>query len=107
MVDGALALEARAALDWLAHHAGEWAGGPGSCIVGGAEDGDGGDAQRRGNMHAAGIVGEIHAAGGGQIDVFAERGLAGEIVNGNGNRGGDGRAPGALVFRSEDRDGCV
>jgi len=40
VVDGALALEAGAAFDRLAHHAGERAGGAGGGVVGGAEDGD-------------------------------------------------------------------
>ena len=87
MVDGALALEAGAALDRLAHHAGEGARGSGGGIVGGSEDGDSGNAERGGDMHSARIVGEIHAAGGGEIDVFRERRFAGEVVNRDGYSG--------------------
>ena len=31
-------------------------------------------------MHGAGIVGQKQAAGGGQVDEFAEGGLAGEVA---------------------------
>ena len=31
-------------------------------------------------MHGAGIIGEEEAAGGGEVDEFAERGLAGKIA---------------------------
>ena len=65
----------------LADHARERAGGAGGGVVGRAEDRHGGDAERRGDVHGAGIVGQKQAAGGGQIDEFAQRGLAGKVMD--------------------------
>ena len=81
MIDGAFAKQAGAALGVLAHHAGKRSGGAGSGIVGGAEDGDGGNAERRGHVHRSGIVSQNQTAGGGQIDEFAKAGLARQIAD--------------------------
>jgi len=48
----------------LPHHAREAAAGTCGGIVGRAKYGHGGDAQRRGNVHRPGVVGQKQAAGG-------------------------------------------
>src|SRR5579863_8150806 len=105
MVDGAFAFEAGAAIDGFANDAGERSGGSGGDVIGGAEDGDGGHAEGGGDVHGPGIVGDVDAAGGGEIDEFGERGVAREILSRGAEGGGDGGAERALVFRAEDRDG--
>ena len=40
-----------------------------------------GTPERRGDVHCAGIVGQEEAAGGGQVDEFAQGGFAGEIAD--------------------------
>src|SRR5665213_1107150 len=57
VIDGALALQAGAALDLLADHLRQRAGRAGGLMVGCAEYGDGRDAQRGGDVHGSGIVG--------------------------------------------------
>jgi hypothetical protein len=80
VVDRAITQQARAALDRLANDAGERSGGARGGIVGGPEDGDGRDAQGRGDMHAAGIVCQENPAGGGQLYEFTEPSPARQIA---------------------------
>ena len=108
VVDGAFAQQAGAAIGGFAHHAGQRAGGAGGGIVGRAENRDGGHAQRGGDVHRAGIVGQEQAAGGGQVDEFAERGFAGQVANRDARcaqRRRHGLAQRALGRRSENQDG--
>src|ERR1700676_3805862 len=70
MVDGAFPFETRTALYRFADDARERAGGSGGQVVSGAENRNRGNAQRRGHVHPAGVIGEIDAACGRQIDVF-------------------------------------
>lgn len=104
MVDGAFAEKARAAFDRFAYDAGEGPGGTGGDVVGGAEDGDGGDAECAGDVHGAGIVGEEGAAGGGDGDELVEFGFAGKVVGFDAG-GGDLRldlvAEGAFIGGAE------
>src|ERR1035441_10177383 len=79
VIDGALAQQARAALGVLADHTRQFTGGAGGGVVGGAEYRHGGNAERGGNVHGAGIVGQKEAAGRGQIDELRQAGLAGKI----------------------------
>ncbi len=80
MVDGAIAQQARAALGVLADDARVLAGGSGSGVVRRAEHRRYGNAQRAGDVHRAGIVGEEQATCRGQIDELAQGGFAGEIT---------------------------
>src|ERR1039458_10532175 len=82
VVDGTLAEQAGTAFGMRADYARQRAGGAGGGVIGCAEDGNGGNAQRASDVHGAGIVGQEEAAGRGEIDEFAERGLAGEDGNG-------------------------
>ena len=47
-------------------------------MAGGAEDGDGGDAEGGGDVHGSGVVGQDEVAGGEEFDEFAQGGLSGE-----------------------------
>ena len=106
MIDGTFALQARAALHRLrGPRCASGPVGPVVGVVGRAEDGDRRDAERGGDVHGSGIVGEVHAAGGGQIDELGERRFAREVLDGGGDGCGDRRAQIALVFRAEDGDG--
>jgi hypothetical protein len=80
MIDGTLAQQAGRAFDWFANNRGRRAERSRGEFVGGAEDGDGGNARRAGNVHRAGIVGEKDAAGRGHIDELAERGATGKTA---------------------------
>ena len=110
MINGAVAEQAGAAFGMFANHARERAGGTGGGIVGGAENGDGRDGEGGGHMHGAGIVGQKKAAGGGEVDEFAERGLAGYVagVNVAADEGsGDLFTERALGGGAEDQDGIL
>src|SRR5262249_55229407 len=72
MVDRALALQAWAAFDGLANHAREGSCGPRRDIVCRAEHRNGRDTERGGDMHRARIVGQVDAAGRGQVDKFGK-----------------------------------
>ena len=82
MVDGAFPKEARAAFHGFADNPGKRTGRASGDVVSGSEDGDGGYPERRGNVHAPGIIGEIDLARGGQFDKFAELGFPREVVGG-------------------------
>jgi hypothetical protein len=71
VVDWAIAQETRTALGVLADDARVTAGGSGSRVVRRAEHRRYGNAQRAGDVHRAGIIGEEQAACGGKIDELA------------------------------------
>src|SRR4051812_3230193 len=85
----------------LANYPGQRTGGTGGGVVGGSEDGHGGDTQGGGDVHGAGIVGEEHPAGGGELDKLAKAGAAGQTLRA-GDTGSDSLAQSRLRRRPED-----
>ena len=79
MIDGAFALETRAAFDRLAHDAREGTRRAGGGIVRSPENGDRRHAQCGCDVHCSGIVRQIDTAGRGKLNELGQRGFTGEI----------------------------
>src|SRR5579864_6253997 len=73
MVDRTLAQQAGAAFHWFADDAGVWTGRTGGDLVGRTKDGNCRHAERRSDVHRAGVVGQKQLAAAGQIDELSKR----------------------------------
>src|SRR5579884_72546 len=79
MVNGALAQKARTAIDRSPHDASQGRRRAGRLRIGCAEYSDGRDADGRGDVHGAAVIGHKRHAGRGKVDEFGQTGAPGQI----------------------------
>lgn len=75
---------------------------PGAAGFRGAKEGDDGFAQRGGDMHGTGVVGDHEFTAAHPLDHFRQGGLAAKVQAGSGRGPGDGLAQGLVVPAAEN-----